>query len=93
MSLAPTAQLHACLGVIRHAILDARVSGWSNKIQPDRLADLMDAIHNLPALLLDWERCDQKWLRSSLESYDRKWPGQGTGLLHLYDRILKEQEG
>ena len=54
MAIAPEPQLSACLRVIYMASLDARVAGWSGDVNAERLADLMDAIHNIPSLILNW---------------------------------------
>jgi hypothetical protein len=38
--------------------------------QADELAELMDAVHNIPHLIGDWERCDESLLRGMLQDYD-----------------------
>ena len=55
----------------------------------EQIAALMDAIHNLPHLLNDWERCDQKMLRQSLLAYDEDWADAGgVRLSAVYDKAL-----
>jgi hypothetical protein len=44
----------------------------------------MDAVHDLPELLLRWSEGDEDLLRQGLKDYDRRWPG-GRGLLDIYD--------
>lgn len=70
--IAPEPFLSAYLGVLRSALLEARRSAWS-KEPHEKLADLMDAVHNIPELLNHWETCIEPCLRESLELYDRKW--------------------
>lgn len=48
------------------AILEARASAWQADVNPERLADLMDAIHNLPTLVQHWETCDQELFKATL---------------------------
>ena len=93
--LAPEPYLSACLEVVYRAALNARVIGWSgekdglNAQQSAQLADLMDAIHNIPHLLQRWEQCDESLLRSFLETFDTKWKGSGAGLLLVvYEEAL-----
>jgi hypothetical protein len=40
-----------------------------------RLADLMDAVHNIPGQAGDWGRCDEQELRSRLGAYDARHGG------------------
>jgi hypothetical protein len=98
---APDPNLLACLEVLYRAIVDARSLAWSGANNKDQLsakrdeqiADLMDAVHNIPLLLLRWGRCDESVLRRFLESYDEKWPGEGRSLLATYDRAMAEGRG
>jgi len=82
--LAPEPYLSACLDVIASAVLRARSLGWSN--DPDQLseiANLMDAIHNLPELVRRWDTCDESLLRTSLT----------PALLDVYARALDKPRG
>lgn len=89
MSLAPEPYLSACLAVIREAIIWCRYGHWHQRLSPEQTADLMDAIHNIPELMKNWERCDIEWLRSSLQYYDRKWAhSQGPSLLAIFDSAI-----
>lgn len=91
---APDAKLAACLYVLYRAALDARELGWKGeqegltRDESKRLADLMDAIHNIPGLAANWERCDEKLLRDMLGDYDAR---HGGALLFEYDRIVSER--
>jgi hypothetical protein len=94
MSVAPMPQLAAALEVLHLAAILARMLGYEGHkdgLPPekcDRLADLMDAIHEIPLLLVDWERCDESLLRGILGDYDKRW---SSGLLDTYDRIVAER--
>lgn len=91
---APAPKLAACLQVLYRAALDARILGWTGEReglgpeQAKRLAALMDAVHNIPALAADWERCDEQWLRETLGQYDTRY---GGSLLETYDRVAADR--
>jgi hypothetical protein len=73
------------------AILDARASGWQSDVNPERLADLMDAIHNLPTLVQHWDTCDQARLKNMLLDYERKWGNSGGPCLRtIYEQALED---
>ena len=91
---APDAELAACLRVLYRAAIDARVLGWKGeregltREESKRLADLMDAVHNIPELAANWERCNEELLRDMLGDHDAR---HGGGLLAEYDRIVAER--
>jgi hypothetical protein len=73
--------------------VDARLLGWKaeqeglTREESRRLADLMDAVHNIPELAAHWERCDEGLLRGMLGHYDARHAGT---LLEQYDRIVSQ---
>jgi hypothetical protein len=93
MALAPSPKLEACLEVLYRASVEARLLGYEGHgsgLPPencDRLAALMDAVHNIPHLILQWERCDEALLRGMLRDYDARW---GAGLLDTYERRIDQ---
>jgi hypothetical protein len=96
VSLAPQPYLSACLEVLQHATIHARLLGYAGHeagltaAQSDCLADLMDAVENIPDLLQRWEDCDEPMLRSFLEAFDEKWARDTTiRLLPAYLRWLE----
>ena len=101
MPIAPEPFRSACLEVIYQAALEARALAWGNlrlgkrlsRRRQEQVAALMDAIHNIPHLLNDWERCDQQWLRQSLLAYDEKWAAtDGVRLSMVYDQTVGRQQ-
>ena len=82
--LAPEPHLSACLAVLRRAILIGR----KQPTEAEMIADVMDAVHNIPDLIASWEHCDESRLRGSLEVCDAKWP---TGLLAAYTFTLERR--
>ena len=91
MAMPPQNKTKACLEVMRYAILQARQWGWQGDVPAERLADLMDAIHNIPALLVNWESCNEETLKKFLADYDRKWcDSDDIRLLPIYERAVAE---
>src|SRR5687768_18398424 len=94
----PESKLRACLAVLGRACVHARLLGYEGEqtgLSIDRsrlLADLMDAVHNIPDLITRWPSCDQELLRGMLADFDAKWSSSGTALLPLYDQIATQQE-
>lgn len=73
MAIAPEPYLSAYLNVMCATISLARYLAWG-KGNNEQIADLMDAIHVIPELLNEWERCDEPALRATfLAAYDKKW--------------------
>lgn len=76
MAIAPDSYLSACLVVVHEALLRARYIarhhdenvGFNDDAA--EIAALMDAVHNLPSLLAEWENCDVSRLRDDLAHYD-----------------------
>jgi hypothetical protein len=97
MALAPEPYLSACLEVLRQATIHARLIGYAGHDagltpeQSDCLADLMDAVHNIPDLLKRWGECDERLLRSFLETFDEKWQDRTSArLLGTYLQIVEK---
>lgn len=88
----PESNLRACLAVLGRACVHARLLGYEGEqagLPVDRarlLADLMDAVHNIPDLIMRWPSCDQELLRGMLHDFDTKWSSAGIALLPVYDQ-------
>jgi hypothetical protein len=91
MSMPPKDEFRACMRVLYIAILDARSAGWQSDVNPARLADLMDAIHNIPNLVQNWEGCNQDLMKSMLLDYERKWRSEGPCLKTIYEQALANE--
>ena len=91
MAIAPDPQLRACLRVVYMASIDARMAGWSGDVNAERLADLMDAIHNIPHLIQNWDQCNEDLLKSNLLDYERKWFDAGPCLRTIYEHELSKR--
>jgi hypothetical protein len=94
--LAPEPYLSACLEVLYQASIHARMIGWAGEQggltaeQSAEVADLMDAVHNIPHLLQNWETCDESMLRAFLEGFDTKWKSETSArLLGTYEAVLE----
>jgi hypothetical protein len=75
--------------VLYRSLLACRMWGWSGDVSPEHLADLMDALHNIPELLRTWEQCDLELLRGMLGDYEHKWRDRGgLALLQVFDGIV-----
>lgn len=96
MKLAPPRNLRACLEVLYLATLKARALGWSGEREglsaerSARLGELMDAVHNLPSLVQNWDACNEEHLRAMLRDYDARWK-DGESLLAHYDRVVADE--
>ena len=90
MALAPEPYLSACLAVLDRAIIYSRAWNGSAKFPNEHTADLMDAIHNIPSLLQNWEKCDVELLRTAfLKAYEQKWLARGgIALCQIFDDVV-----
>ncbi len=94
MTVAPEPYLSACLNVLQYAILQCRIYAWSNEISAEHVADLMDAVHNIPTLIRHWETCDVELLREEFLRYEQKWRDRGgSALCKIFDDGLTSQSG
>jgi hypothetical protein len=95
MAIAPEPYLAACLRVLYVAALEARLIGYAgaesglSAEESMRLADLADAVHNVPDWLRRWEDVNEPLLRGMLADFDKKWGQKSTcRLLVSYEDAL-----
>jgi hypothetical protein len=94
MATAPEPYLAACLRVLYVAVLEARLIGYAGSehglsSESNRLADLADAVHNVPDLVRRWEEVNERLLRGMLADFDKKWGHKSTcRLLVAYEDAL-----
>jgi hypothetical protein len=91
----PEEKLRACLAVLYRACSRARMLGYEGQeaglpaLRAELLADLMDAVHNIPQVLLRWrEEVHEPLLRDMLDGFDEKWSSEGSALGAAFDRAL-----
>ena len=79
-SLAPEPFLSAYVELIYHVTIFVRLYSEGDRRLPDaQLFDLMDALHNIPEMLLEYDSpgYDENDIRRLfLEAYDAKWAKQ-----------------
>jgi hypothetical protein len=94
MAVAPEPYLAACLAVLGRAIVFCRACSRGGEWSAEHFADLMDAIHNLPWWIENWEKCDVELLRRGfLQEYERKWLGRGgLALCQIFDEVVARKE-
>jgi len=93
MRLPPEPKLKAILEVLYSVLINGRYIAYEGHVaglpasKADQLADLLDAVHALPRLLIDWPECNEELMRAMLRDYDRKW---NSGLLDRYEQVLAD---
>ena len=90
MATAPEPFFSAGMHVLYWTFLKARMWGWSGSVNPAMLADLMDAVHNLPHMIADWTDETDNRLRRELSSFDERWPEMAF-LMSCYENALQGQ--
>ncbi len=93
MAVAPEPYLSACLEVLSRAIVWSRAGHESGDIANEQAADLMDAVHNIPWLIHNWEKCDIELLRTAfLRAYEQKWLSRGgLALCQIFDETVAQK--
>ncbi len=92
MAIPPEREFRACLQVLTWAILQARAWAWQKQVPIEQLADLMDAVHNIPSFLERWEACDQGLLMAMLNDFEQKWASSsGLALRSIYEQEMTAQ--
>jgi len=54
----------------------------------EQAAACIDAAHNVPELLENWERCDLDQLYAELRAYDASWPS--GRLLRVFEEAVRQ---
>lgn len=83
---------NACLMTLRDGIVYARSFAYTNEPH-EKIADLLDAIHNIPDLLRNFEYLDEQFLKNYFLEYDRRWKHQKDdfSLRDTYEKHLKNK--
>lgn len=92
MAVAPEPYFSAFHCLLYRAIISCRLGNWQNAFSPEHTADLMDAIHNIPLMLQDWEPDHLEFLRAALQDYERKWLAKGgIALCRILDDAVNDR--
>jgi len=100
MTLPAEPNLVGCMTVVETILLAVRMMGWRGEKrglsaeEAHQVAQLANAVHNIPGLIQRWHRCDESWIRSVLADFDEEWrytdkPGS---LLPTYLKALSSAE-
>jgi hypothetical protein len=90
--------MRACLAVLARAAVAGRMLGYEGSSaglsanKSAQVADLMDAVHNIPDLAGRWEDCNESLLVGMLQDYDTKWKPSIT-LADVYERARRGSAG
>jgi hypothetical protein len=71
------------LALLKKVLIIAR----SNACYSDKkMAQLLDAVHNVPDLLCRWQDMNESWVLADLEAYEEKYCGGS----HPFSKILEQ---
>ena len=71
--IAPERELRAGLWLLYLATAHARNLARDEKVPAKKIEDLMEAINDLPNLLMNWEEFDEREVMARLSTYDDRW--------------------
>lgn len=90
MSIAPKPILRAGNDTISWACIFCRNQSLRDTISAKMVNEIMEAIHEVPRMLINWKHHDLAELRMHLAGFQAShWPG-APDLLSHFDRKLKE---
>lgn len=90
MSIAPEPILRAGNYAVSRACIYCRNQSLGNSIPAKMVNELMEAIHEVPRMLVDWDRHNLTELRTHLGCFRAsQWPG-APDLVSTFDFKLKE---
>lgn len=74
----------------RHLAWERNPLRWKKTL--NEIADMVDAVHNVPEMLFKWSECDEEYLLQQLTIYDKKWASRsGYSLRALYEEYKKKE--
>ena len=90
MSIAPEPILRAGNDTVSWACIFCRNQTLQDGAPTKMINDAMEVIHEVPRMLIDWERHDLEEVRTHLAGFPAsRWPGT-PNLVSYFDRKLKE---
>jgi len=90
MSIAPEPILRAGNDTVSWACIFCRNQSLASTVSAKMINDVMEAIHEVPRMLVDWDRHDLAEVRMHLAGFTAsRWPG-APDLVSHFDRKLRE---
>lgn len=90
MRIAPEPILRAGNDTVSWACIFCRNQSLGNTVSAKMVNDVMEAIHEVPRMLVDWECHDLAEVRLHLSGFQvSRWPG-APDLVSYFDSKLKE---
>ena len=90
MSIAPEPILRAGNDTVSWACIFCRNQTLASTVSAKMINDVMEAIHEVPRMLVDWEHHDLAEVRMHLGGFQAsRWPGAPDLVLH-FDKKVRE---
>ena len=90
MSIAPEPILRAGNDTVSWACIFCRNQSLASTVSAKMVNDVMEAIHEVPRMLVDWEHHDLAEVRMHFGGFQAsRWPG-APDLVSHFDRKLRE---
>ncbi len=90
MSIAPEPILRAGNDTVSWACIFCRNQSLASTVSAKMINDVMEAIHEVPRMLVDWDRHDLAEVRMHLAGFAAsRWPG-APDLVSYFDMRLRE---
>jgi len=90
MSIAPEPILRAGNDTVSWACIFCRNQSLDSTVSVKMVNDVMEAVHEVPRMLVDWEHHDLREVRTHLGCFRAsRWPG-APDLVSYFNRKLKE---
>jgi hypothetical protein len=90
MSIAPEPILRAGNDTVSWACIFCRNQSLASTVSAKMVNDVMEAIHEVPRMLVDWDSHNLAEVRMHLASFTAsRWPG-APDLVSYFDRKLRE---
>ena len=87
--IAPEKVLKAALDTIKYASISCRSWSYDESTSLKQVGDLMDAIHEVPSLLTDWDSEKLSEIRNHFGCFDHKKHGVSVNLEEYFNQKLE----
>ena len=93
MSIAPDHILRAACDTVSWATIFCRNATLHDSVSVKMINEVMEAIHEVPRMVLDWGEHDLNEIRNHLGCFDAsRWP-DAPDLVQYFDNRLEEFQG